>query len=205
MMLVSVENMMGIRDWCYNLVLFHESLYDIASCSIVRFFFFFKQKTAYEVRISDWSSDVCSSDLCPGGSRARSPRGPGRWRPRRTRVPPFRRPPATGPFHCRRSTCPRSARAAGRHGSGVRIRSWAALRAATGGNLLVPDNAVVRLNRTPQGAGEGKSGQMHDADVQGCGPIPGVGNTAGAADRQRAEERRGGKECDRTCTSMWAP
>src|SRR3546814_5437593 len=27
-------------------------------------FFFFKQKTAYEMRISDWSSDVCSSDLC---------------------------------------------------------------------------------------------------------------------------------------------
>src|SRR3546814_17957583 len=28
-------------------------------------FFFFKQKTAYEMRISDWSSDVCSSDLLP--------------------------------------------------------------------------------------------------------------------------------------------
>src|SRR3546814_7139850 len=28
-----------------------------------RRFFFFKQKTAYEMRISDWSSDVCSSDL----------------------------------------------------------------------------------------------------------------------------------------------
>src|SRR3546814_5934904 len=43
-------------------------------------FFFFKQKTAYEMRISDWSSDVCSSDLkdvfeaiadhaAPGGGR----------------------------------------------------------------------------------------------------------------------------------------
>src|SRR3546814_3366991 len=32
------------------------------------FCFFFKQKTAYEMRISDWSSDVCSSDLrAPGG------------------------------------------------------------------------------------------------------------------------------------------
>src|SRR3546814_2162986 len=30
---------------------------------IVFMFFFFKQKTAYEMRISDWSSDVCSSDL----------------------------------------------------------------------------------------------------------------------------------------------
>src|SRR3546814_2665894 len=34
------------------------------SCvSYLLFFFFFKQKTAYEMRISDWSSDVCSSDL----------------------------------------------------------------------------------------------------------------------------------------------
>src|SRR3546814_11271821 len=32
------------------------------------FFFFFKQKTAYEMRISDWSSDVCSSDLLTVGS-----------------------------------------------------------------------------------------------------------------------------------------
>src|SRR3546814_9977229 len=31
------------------------------------FFFFFKQKTAYEMRISDWSSDVCSSDLVGAG------------------------------------------------------------------------------------------------------------------------------------------
>src|SRR3546814_1311259 len=32
-------------------------------------FFFFKQKTAYELRISDWSSDVCSSDLSAGRGR----------------------------------------------------------------------------------------------------------------------------------------
>src|SRR3546814_7786895 len=31
--------------------------------SVLIFFLFFKQKTAYEMRISDWSSDVCSSDL----------------------------------------------------------------------------------------------------------------------------------------------
>src|SRR3546814_4055466 len=34
-------------------------------------FFFFKQKTAYELRISDWSSDVCSSDL-EGADAARA-------------------------------------------------------------------------------------------------------------------------------------
>src|SRR3546814_8242570 len=31
--------------------------------SVVNTFFYFKQKTAYEMRMSDWSSDVCSSDL----------------------------------------------------------------------------------------------------------------------------------------------
>src|SRR3546814_3322595 len=54
------------------------------------FFFFFKQKTAYEMRISDWSSDVCSSDLqwqpdvrriqpvapAPYGQQGQGPGGP---------------------------------------------------------------------------------------------------------------------------------
>src|SRR3546814_16620012 len=35
----------------------------LISCQLFLYFFFFKQKTAYEMRISDWSSDVCSSDL----------------------------------------------------------------------------------------------------------------------------------------------
>src|SRR3546814_12866189 len=34
----------------------------VVGCGLL-LFFFFKQKTAYEMRISDWSSDVCSSDL----------------------------------------------------------------------------------------------------------------------------------------------
>src|SRR3546814_1286843 len=51
-------------------------------------FFFFKQKTAYEMRISDWSSDVCSSDLdarCRSGHHAIQPQsafgqgGGSRW------------------------------------------------------------------------------------------------------------------------------
>src|SRR3546814_14367576 len=42
----------------------------IYSC-ICSIFFFFKQKTAYEMRISDWSSDVCSSDLSPFRHAAR--------------------------------------------------------------------------------------------------------------------------------------
>src|SRR3546814_1768513 len=39
-------------------VVYYVSVGVLVSCS-----FFFKQKTAYEMRISDWSSDVCSSDL----------------------------------------------------------------------------------------------------------------------------------------------
>src|SRR3546814_8086903 len=41
-------------------------------------FFFVKQKTAYEMRISDWSSDVCSSDLAKADDRvqARQPQRP---------------------------------------------------------------------------------------------------------------------------------
>src|SRR3546814_20582624 len=35
--------------------------------NVWQYVFFFKQKTAYELRISDWSSDVCSSDLGSGG------------------------------------------------------------------------------------------------------------------------------------------
>src|SRR3546814_20631476 len=42
------------------------------------FVLFFKQKTAYEMRISDWSSDVCSSDLVDLDARARG--GDGRAR-----------------------------------------------------------------------------------------------------------------------------
>src|SRR3546814_4574839 len=52
--------------------MYYGMYYDIGSVMIITyviyqsvgFFFFFKQNTAYEMRISDWSSDVCSSDLC---------------------------------------------------------------------------------------------------------------------------------------------
>src|SRR3546814_5542821 len=47
----------------------------VSHCRVFCFFFFFKQKTAYEMRISDWSSDVCSSDLtrAVGRTQARRP------------------------------------------------------------------------------------------------------------------------------------
>src|SRR3546814_2162786 len=48
-------------------------------CRLV-FFFFVKQKSAYEMRISDWSSDVCSSDLSAPFANQRT--GLCRWDPR---------------------------------------------------------------------------------------------------------------------------
>src|SRR3546814_9827770 len=57
----------------------------LITVSVCRFFFFFKQKTAYEMRISDWSSDVCSSDLpttmTPRRRSARASRQRGRSSP----------------------------------------------------------------------------------------------------------------------------
>src|SRR3546814_12324228 len=52
---------------------------------VVRSFFFCKQKTAYEMRISDWSSDVCSSDLVEQRAAGcfRAPGGASPWSTRR--------------------------------------------------------------------------------------------------------------------------
>src|SRR3546814_7966012 len=43
--------------------MFYCHVFAVSCFFLCLFFFFFKQKTAYEMRISDWSSDVCSSDL----------------------------------------------------------------------------------------------------------------------------------------------
>src|SRR3546814_6647524 len=51
-------------SWICVLVLVSTIRFIFAVCVCV---FFFKQKTAYEMRISDWSSDVCSSDLVAVG------------------------------------------------------------------------------------------------------------------------------------------
>src|SRR3546814_7475993 len=48
--------------WCLSYLSF------IWLCYFLFCFVFFKQKTAYDMRISDWSSDVCSSDLVRMGS-----------------------------------------------------------------------------------------------------------------------------------------
>src|SRR3546814_4036732 len=74
-------------------------------CLCVVYFFFFKQKTAYEMRISDWSSDVCSSDLSFGGSSSAvgsSLRWPWRTRwPKNARSADSRRALLRGDQPCR--------------------------------------------------------------------------------------------------------
>src|SRR3546814_8975350 len=76
-------------------------------------FFFFKQKTAYELRISDWSSDVCSSDLTslPHGGATHGVFSGDRNGPRTTTygVPSCgptatRSPPFIAPLYCARGT-----------------------------------------------------------------------------------------------------
>src|SRR3546814_1734591 len=52
-----------------------QSVYNFrVACVLLSYvlFFFFKQKTAYEMRISDWSSDVCSSDLADALAQRRA-------------------------------------------------------------------------------------------------------------------------------------
>src|SRR3546814_8459573 len=81
------------------------------------FLFFFKQKTAYEMRISDWSSDVCSSDLAAlladrdaGAGRrgeARRPHaaGPGADDEEIVVVPRHVRSAIPGPWEIGRASC----------------------------------------------------------------------------------------------------
>src|SRR3546814_10202638 len=60
-MYLCVDLVCAVMGVAVSVVLIHTFL----SCTLLSLFifFFFKQKTAYEMRISDWSSDVCSSDL----------------------------------------------------------------------------------------------------------------------------------------------
>src|SRR3546814_7655270 len=103
----------------------------------MRFFFFCKQKTAYEMRISDWSSDVCSSDL-PGELAADTAIDDRDGAPRKPALQFRSQPAGIGQIH----------------------------RGGTG----------------PLGRG---GSDRHDVE------IPAVA--------KRSEERRGGKECVRTC------
>ena len=58
-----------MRLGCYHLIFIAYPVAVLLTCLdvLALLFFFFKQKTAYEIRPRDWSSDVCSSDLIIDG------------------------------------------------------------------------------------------------------------------------------------------
>src|SRR3546814_10155677 len=137
-------------------------------------FFFFKQKTAYEMRISDWSSDVCSSDLpgprvpgawlCQPGRAAAAAghaRTAGRTRPRLRRRAPaqhLREPGADGTRHPHLTPAPRML--AGKPACISRRMAWTALRidvdpelrccCAVGNGLANPSDVYVLGGSRPE-------------------------------------------------------
>src|SRR3546814_12164865 len=145
-------------------------------CGLLLFFFFFKQKTAYEMRISDSSSDVCSSDLLKSNAQktgrnfrrhaSGSPERDGQGR-RGTKKPRFRGSFALG--------CGRS----GRNDVDVELAGRAAgteLHLAFGQR---EDRVILAEARADTGV---------------------ILGTA-LADDDRSDERRVGKECVSACRS----
>src|SRR3546814_3452035 len=100
-----------------HLIVTYVSVLYFGDLFVVFSFFFFKQKTAYEMRISDWSSDVCSSDLC------RDDRSADAW-PRRARLSR----PGAGYI----GGCAPAAGGDRRYGHRRARREWSARRAAAG-------------------------------------------------------------------------
>src|SRR3546814_14488697 len=161
-------------------------------------FFFFKQKTAYEMRSSDWSSDVCSSDL--------SSTGMGRdWRvcggSRRGLFPPHPdRPPSHPP--CRDS----ASGIVGPEASGKMRRIEVQKRPGR-----QPPPRQIRSARRHRAVGDAQQ-RLVDMLVA-CDDIAAAenirravhvaGETAPLADR--SEESRVGKECCSTCECRWCP
>src|SRR3546814_7374979 len=123
--------------------------------TIVSCFFFFKQKTAYDMRISDWSSDVCSSDLRPD---ARCPRNK-----QATAAPCPGGVDATHGFH-RPRWCARAS--AGSSASRVMPATGQAVGACRGDPRLQP-RVHRRLGRQPRAAGDpvGRS-EEHTSELQ---------------------------------------
>src|SRR3546814_4287280 len=191
---------------------------------------FFKQKTAYEMRISDWSSDVCSSDLHarapPEAGRAVTdvlvPEAPGR---RRRGDMVIVRVPGAG----------WSTRVHGR-AVAVTIALCGAAFLAFAWSLSVGDYPIalsdvlatlfgggnedtafiirrLRLPRGPTaalvGAGFGVSGAIFQRIARNPLASPDLIHVnAGAAATAvfiRSEERRVGKACVSTCSSRWSP
>src|SRR3546814_6257185 len=98
------------------------------------YFFFFKQKTAYEMRISDWSSDVCSSDLVATAAAAASPPWPGSHDADPVPGPARGLVLFAGPGRARTARCPRACTL--RRSGDDRARAQSAGPAVRGGGRI---------------------------------------------------------------------
>src|SRR3546814_16587409 len=138
----------------------------------------FKQRTAYEMRISDWSSDVCSSDLLYGRG---GPDGPSNLRR------------LFGPYRCPRELRPSHQSQAGRPA----CRCAAFVR---GHHHVVSAPSLAR--RTRQESGDRGDRRPGPYGAQACPPAwsacRGVNQAPGTGGR--TEERRVRKECCNTWT-----
>src|SRR3546814_16511105 len=100
-------------------------------------FFFFKQKTAYEMRISDWSSDVCSSDL--GAIRRRQAL--------RCRAKPCRHSRRALPAHLREGAFSGDADTRYRRGCRPKWRVPASARSPGSAGIRAPTNSAGENGR----------------------------------------------------------
>src|SRR3546814_7269885 len=94
----------------------------IIAVMVMESVFFFKQKTAYEMRISDWSSDVCSSDLCCVSCKVKAQRSG-------SAASPLNAPGSSASGHCQVSAMRKLPCASGSISSaaGLPVRSASAL------------------------------------------------------------------------------
>src|SRR3546814_12410008 len=140
--------------------------------------FFVKQKTAYELRISDWSSDVCSSDLHGlQGPRLRSPRAD-------VNPAPWGAFPCPTPLHAVPDDMPQAAL----HARKSHAPPRRAVRPVVPGTARVV-RAAAKLDGVSTGARALADPPARDADAPAA----------------RSERRRVGKRCVSPCRSRWAP
>src|SRR3546814_13477061 len=150
------------------------------------FFVFFKQKTAYEMRISDWSSDVCSSDL----DLAHFPCGLAACRPQQAVALTIREAHADAPGRVL---------AQGEEGLVCVHRHPDEIAVSAPERLLELRPAVADHVES----GEPAVGTMdRDGGTVGHAEVPGFVEHPALA--VRSEERRVGKECVSTCRARWS-
>src|SRR5213082_968028 len=179
------------------------------------FFFFFKQKTAYEIVSGDWSSDVCSSDLtscaCASSSRASAST---RWSTTAARCASSRKSRAASceggqgseaaRYHARRrerrAACAEaeavSALPSARHPTLNTKPLFKLMVEKKASDLFFTSNAPIKIKI---------EGQILPVNKQVLAPDT-VRQTAFALmSPERSEERRVGKECLTQCRSRWSP